>query len=351
MKTILIFILIAISAVYSQNVTEIDTAFYSGEIKLAGTLTIPASQANSPCVILLTGSGSQTRDEDIFGFKIFKTIADSLSRSGISVFRFDDRGTGNSEKGTAAATTADYAEDALASIDFIKSFSKFTKIGLLGHSEGGLASIIAASSSDEVEFIILMAGPTISGGDISLWQIKTLLKSEKLPKEDYDRKISLEKEIIKSVKDGRNPKELFPKLYNEGLKSYPDLPEEARERIPSDTLYAKLFASQTITALNNPWTKFFFSYSPDDDLEQIEIPVLALYGEKDMQVPARIDSVALADAAKVSGNENIKIIIFPSANHLFQKANTGLPDEYSKLPKKFIPGFLETIEKWIKNLK
>ncbi len=350
MRTIILLIMLSVSAIYSQNVNDIDTVFYNGKIKLAGTLSIPDNIKNPPCVILLTGSGRQTRDENIYGFKIFKIIADSLSRSGIAVFRFDDRGAGGSDIGETTATTADYAEDALAAVDFIKSFSKFDKIGLLGHSGGGMASIIAASSNDDVQFVILMAGPVISGGDVTLWQIKKLLKVKKVSRQDYMRKVALEKKIIQNVREGKNPETLYEPIFNEALKSYPELPENMRGRIKNDTLYAKLFASQTISSLNNPWTKFFFSYSPEDDLEQINVPILALYGSKDMQVPARIDSATLAQAAKVSGNTNVKIIVFPSANHLFQKAGSGLPEEYPNLPKKFIPGFLDSIKIWIKSL-
>ncbi len=351
MKFLLAILFTFASIVTPQNITNIDTLFHNGEIKLGGTLTIPNNIKNPPCIILLTGSGNQTRDEDIFGFKIFKQIADSLSAKGIAVFRFDDRGMGESSIGSGTTTTADYAEDALSAIDFMKSFKKFGKIGLLGHSEGGVASIIAASSSDEVDFIILMAGPTIGGGKVSLYQIELLLKKNNLPDSVINRKLELEREIIRNVKNGENPEKMFRPIFDEALKGYSRLPESVRKRFSNDTTYAKLYANQTVGSLKNPWVKFWFSYSPKDDLGQIECPILALYGGLDTQVPAKEDSVALRQATDFSGNKNIEVIIFPMANHLFQKATTGMPNEYSSLEKSFVPGFLDSIATWINRLK
>ncbi len=352
-KILLLLIVFSSTLIFAQSeFTSIDTAFYSNGSKLTGTLTLPRIKRKVPAVILLTGSGNQTRDEIIYGFPIFKTIAEYLSSNGIAAFRFDDRGTGGSEVGNSGGTTAEYAEDALAAFDFIRTFPEVNqnKVGLLGHSEGGMAAIIAGAASSEISFIVLMAGPTIAGSEITLKQISSLLSRKGVSESVRNEKLKLEKEIIELVKNQGNTEILYPKLFDEAIKSFKELPEATKKQFPSDSAYAKLFASQTIRTLNNPWTKFWFTYNPEDDLLSLSMPVLGVYGGKDMQVPAKADSTALRSASIESGNSKVKIVIFPNANHLFQKANTGMPDEYPDLPKKFVSGFLDTIAVWIKSL-
>jgi len=353
LKILLAVIILFSTVIFSQTeFTSIDTTFYSNGAKLAGTLTLPKIKEKMPAVILLTGSGSQTRDEMIYGFPIFKRIAEYLSSNGIAVFRFDDRGTGGSEVGDFGGTTADYAEDALAAFDFLQTLKIVDNnmIGFLGHSEGGMASIIAGASSPDIAFIILMAGPTIPGSEITLKQISNLLTRKGVSEKIKNEKLKLEKEIIEFVKDQGDPDTLYPKLFNEAVKNYTELPEATKKQITTDSAYAKIFATQTIKTLNNPWIKFWFTYNPKDDLTELSMPILGLYGGKDMQVPAKADSVALRNAAIESGNNKVKIVIFPDANHLFQNAKTGMPEEYPELPKQFVPNFLDSIVKWIKSI-
>lgn len=327
-----------------------DVTFYDGNIKLAGTLTVPDSIGKFPAVVLLTGSGKQNRNENIFGFKIFKIIADYLTNHQIAVLRFDDRGIGGSSASATPMTTADYAKDALAAINFLQKQKNilYNKIGLLGHSTGGLAGMIAASESDKVAFLVTMAGPAIPGRDIVLYQIKTLMKAKGFSKEKINEALKLQKKVNYIIKNNKNPETLKKDIVREVLQDLKTLPPEKRAQIKNDSAYAVSIAQQKIQTLKNPWIKYFFNYNPADAIEHIKCPVLALFGGLDMQVPVKLNEKPLITALEKAKNKNYKVVIFPDANHLFQKAKTGLPDEYSKLDKKFVSGFLSTIAVWIK---
>lgn len=323
--------------------------FFNDKIKLAGTLTLPDTVGKFPAIVLLTGSGAQNRDENIFGFKIFKIIADNLTNNGYAVLRFDDRGIGGSSTGETIATTADYAEDALSAIQFLKTQKNIDtkKIGLLGHSEGGLASIIAGSASDDVSFIILMAGPSVNGGDLVLCQMKTLLKSQGISKGIIDKKIKLEKRIISTIQNNKNLNNLKDNLFNAALDEVKLLPEKIRKNIKSDSAYAEQITESQLHSLSNPWIKFFFTYDPTNAIESLNCPILILFGGKDMQVPVKLNKKPFETALKNADNHNYKIVIFPNANHLFQSAKSGLPEEYKTLNKKFVPDFILTIVNWL----
>ena len=335
-----------------NNLISKEVLFYNGEIKLAGTLTLPDTIGKFPAVVLLTGSGQQNRDENIFGFKIFKIIAAHLAENGYAVLRFDDRGIGGSTTGETAATTAEYAEDGLSAIQFLKTQKNIIKdkIGLLGHSEGGLASIIAGSASEDVAFIILMAGPSVPGGDLVLYQLKTILKAQNISEKIIAKKLHLEKKLIAAIKNGEDLQKYKTDLYNAALDDIKLLPAEKRDEIKNDSAYAEKQTSAQLQTLKNPWLKFFITFNPASAIEDLNCPVLILFGGKDMQVPIELNKKPFERAFKNGGNNDYKIIVFPNANHLFQKAGSGMPDEYKTLDKKFVSGFVPAIVKWL-NLK
>jgi len=332
-----------------SNFVSKQVIFYNDKIRLAGTLTLPDTVGKFPAIVLLTGSGLQNRDENIFGFKIFKIIADNLTNSDYAVLRFDDRGIGGSTTGNTVATTADYAEDALSAIQFLKTQKNIIpqKIGLLGHSEGGLASLIAGSASNDVAFIILMAGPSVAGGDLVLYQMKILLKAKGTSQKIIDKKVNLEKKLISAIKNDEDLNKYKDNLFNSALNDIKLLPAENRANIKSDSTYAEQMAETQLRSLANPWVKFFFSYNPTNAIESLDCPLLILFGGKDMQVPVKLNKKPFETALKNADNHNYKIVVFPNANHLFQSAKSGLPEEYKKLDKKFVPDFISTIVNWL----
>jgi len=332
-----------------NNFISKEVVFYNGKIKFAGTLTLPDTIGKFPAVVLLTGSGQQNRDENIFGFKIFKIIAAHLTEDGYAVLRFDDRGIGGSTTGETTATTAEYADDGLSAIQFLKTQKNIIKdkIGLLGHSEGGLASVIAGSASEDVAFIILMAGPSVSGGDLILYQLKTILKAQNISEKIIAKKLRLEKELIAAIKRGEDLQKYKTDLYKSALDDIKLLPPEKRNKIKNDSAYAENQATAQLQALNNPWLKFFITFNPTSAIEELNCPVLILFGGKDMQVPIELNKKPFELAFKNGGDNDYKIIVFPNANHLFQKAGSGMPDEYKTLDKKFVSGFIPAIVKWL----
>ncbi len=329
--------------------SEDEVAFKSGRILLAGTLTIPKGTGPFPAVILLTGSGPQNRDEEIFGFKIFEKIADYLTRKGIAVLRYDDRGVGGSTGNTMQSTTEDFAGDALAAIEFLKKQNKINvkKIGFLGHSEGGIIAPLAAENSNDVAFMVLMSGSGVTGGDLLLEQQRRLLKSSNVPDSIITEDLALQKEINETLSAGRDINDIEKDIRAFTEKDYNNLSQEVKASIPDKEAYINSNVRSQIFTFNNPWFRYFIKYDPIPALEKVKVPVLMTFGELDLQVPADQNKPKMEEALRKGGNTNFKSIVFPKANHLYQEAITGSPGEYSQLPKEFVPGFLETIANWI----
>jgi hypothetical protein len=307
------------------------------DVTLAGTLTLPKKEGNYPVVILITGSGPQNRDEEILGHKPFLVISDYLTRNGIAVLRYDDRGVAQSKGDFKTATTADFASDVESAISYLKTRKEINvkKIGLIGHSEGGIIGPMVASKSKDVDFIVLLAGTGLSGDKLMLLQKK---KIEQAMGTD-------EKEISKG-------QEIFSGAYHMILKSDTD---EANLKNKLNTYFKQSFGNKlpeeqvnTITnSITTPWMIYFLKYNPAPTLEKVKCPVLAIDGEKDLQVPPE-NLIAIKTALKKGGNRNVTTKLFPNLNHLFQNCKTGLPGEYSKIEETFSPAALDEITNWIK---
>lgn len=318
-----------------------------------GTLTIPKENKSGvpgfPVVILISGSGPQDRNEEIVGFKIFGVIADHLSRNGIAVLRYDDRGVGESKgKSVNESTTMDFAGDVLAAVSYLKSRKEFHSIGLLGHSEGGIVAPIAASKSDDVQFIILMAGTGVKGIDILKEQSSLIMKAEKSSDEEIEGYLKMLDAIYNAVKDNKPLDAVKEEIRQSIIDNFDDLPKEQRKNIKDKEQYAKEVAEMTIAQFNSPWMKYFLTYDPSAALVKVTCPVYVLFGGKDLQVPAKQNEKPMIDALTKGGNQEFSVEIFPNANHLFQEAVTGAPTEYASLKKEFVPGFLDKITEWIK---
>ena len=328
---------------------EDEVAFKSGRILLAGTLTIPKEEKKYPAVILLTGSGPQNRDEEIYGFKIFQKIADYLTRRGIAVLRYDDRGVGGSTGNTMQSTTEDFAGDAQAAIDFLKKQKNIDpkKIGFLGHSEGAIIAPMVAANSNDVAFMVLMSGTGVNGGEVLLEQQKLILKASGVADSLINQNLELQKEINKALNNNKDLNDIRNDIQTFAEKDYETLSPDIKASIKDKKAYINSTVQSQIMVFNNPWFKYFINYDPAPALQKVKVPVLITFGELDLQVPVNQNKPKMEEALRLGGNNNFKSIIFPKANHLYQEAKTGSPGEYNELKKEFVPGFLETIADWI----
>lgn len=327
-----------------------EVTFFNDGNTFAGTITYPKGEGKYPAVVLITGSGAQNRDEDIYGFKIFKIIAEHLANKDIAVLRYDDRGVGGSKgKSVNESTTMDFAGDVAAAVELLKTkeYVNPMAIGLLGHSEGGIVAPIVAGKTN-IAYMILMAGTGVKGIDIIKEQSKLIMKSENATEDEISGYIVMLNLIYETlVKDG-NIKELEEQLEKNVSDSYDKMSPEEKSAIKNKDEYVKQTAKDAINQFGSKWMKYFLSYDPSYALEKTTIPVLMLFGGKDLQVPVGQNQKPMEDALKKAGNSNYTTLIYPDANHLFQEAGTGSPNEYPQLPKQFVPGFLDDITEWVK---
>ncbi len=314
-------------------------------ITLAGTLTIPDTGSSFPAVLLISGSGPQDRNETIFGHKPFLVIADYLTRRGIAVLRVDDRGVGGSTGNFAEATTKDFASDALAEVEYLKTRKEINpqKIGLIGHSEGGLIAPMVAVESPDIAFIVLMAAPGLTGEQILYKQSALIAKVNGATEKEISKELNLMKKlysIVKKVKDNTAASKELHKIY----ESYYESPGGKKKKESNN--YTQII-NQQIKVLTSPWFRYFLTYNPVPTLEKVKCPVLALDGGKDLQVPPKEDLQIIKKSLEKGGNKNFEIKEFPNLNHLFQPAKTGSPLEYSKIEETISPSVLKTISNWI----
>jgi len=317
-------------------------------ITLAGTLTLPQKEGVYPVVILISGSGPQNRDEELMGHKPFLVLADYLTKNGFAVLRYDDRGTALSKGNFKPATSADFASDAEAAMAYLKTRKEINpkKIGLIGHSEGGLIAPMIASKSKDVAFIVLLAGPGIPGDQLLLMQQNLIGKSAGMSDEDLHKSELINKKAFEIVNHSTSIEQLKTDLtvyLNQNLKDNPTT------KIPngmSNDEYVKLQVDQ----IAYPWMSYFIQYNPAPALEKVKCPVLALNGEKDLQVPSKVNLEAIRKALEKGGNKKGTIKELPSLNHLFQECETGAPSEYAKIEQTLSPKALVEIADWTKSI-
>jgi pimeloyl-ACP methyl ester carboxylesterase len=301
-------------------------------VTLAATLTIPPGKGPFPAVVLITGSGPQDRDEALLGHRPFLVLSDYLTRKGIAVLRADDRGVGKSTGSFGKATTADFATDTEAGVAYLKSRPEVDqrKIGLIGHSEGGVIAPMVAARNADVAFIVMMAGSGVPGDAIIVEQLRLIEEASGKSHEQAEKDADDEREVLALIKQEKNE----AVLENE-------LREKLAGRVPKAQLGA---AIQQATA---PWFRYFIAYDPAPALTKVKCPVLAINGEKDLQVPPKQNLPAIRKALAAGGNKNSEVDELPGLNHLFQTAKTGAPSEYSSIEETISPVALEMIATWI----
>jgi len=326
---------------FPYNVEELVFENTEDEILLSGTLTIPKGIDDFPIVVLISGSGVQNRDSEIFGHRPFLVLSDYLSKNGIAVLRFDERGVGKSEGTFKTATTFDFAKDVISAVNYIKKRNdiNYNRIGLVGHSEGGLTASIVASKLKEIDFIVLLASPAIRGDKLILSQQRAIGKVLGLEKLEIEKKQEINKKLFDLVVKIENDEVLkneISKLLQEVLND---------EEVKLNETDKENYVSNETEKLMSPWFRKFLTYEPKSTIKKLECNVLALSGSKDLQVlPKNIEILK----KMIRPKKLLSTKIFPNLNHLFQECKTGLPNEYSEINQTFSPVVMNFITNWIK---
>ncbi len=314
-----------------------------------GTLTIPSKTQAYPCVILVTGSGLQNRDEELFGHKPFKVIADYLTSNGIGVFRYDDRGWGEEtvDSSIINATTLDYAVDAVAAYQMLRKHPNIDKnnIGMLGHSEGGIIVSIAASENPDIKFIVLLAGTGLKGIDVLLQQNKAIMQKVDMPQHALDFQLSALKKIYSLTK-----KELMNSEINKRMDKFYDkkLSKIDKDKLKDIQFTSPAMRTQFNSQLTSPWMRTFLVLDPSDYLKKVKQPVFAINGTNDIQVLYQYNLPAIEKALKKAKNSHYQIYTAVGMNHLFQESTTGMIDEYSSIEQTISPVILLQLKDFIK---
>lgn len=348
-----------------------DVQFKDGDAVLSGTLTVPAGGAAGvgaasdpgsalgagsvstaderasartyPAVVLIHGSGPHDRDETIFSHKPFLLLADYLTRRGIVVLRYDKRGCGKSTGNIKAATTKDFSDDALAAVEFLKTRAEVdeSRIGLIGHSEGGVIAPCVAGQSSDVHFIVLMAASALPGDQILLSQVRALSRDSS--KAELAKNLEIASStyaILKAEPDNAKAVEQI-----KAMRKRLGAPEYTSSGQLQQAAQQELNAG--LPAMTSAWYRYFISFDPREALAKVKCPVLALNGELDSQVPASQNLAAIKSSLEAGGNKNLTVVTLPGLNHLFQHCKSGLPGEYASIEETISPSVLKQIGDWI----
>jgi pimeloyl-ACP methyl ester carboxylesterase len=319
---------------YSEEIKFKNT---ESEIVLSGTLTLPKEDGKFPAVVLISGSGPQNRDEELLGHKPFLVLADYLTKNGIAVLRFDDRGTAESTGDFKNSTTFDFATDVEYAVKYLQTRKEINKrnIGLIGHSEGGLIAPIVASRNKDIDFIILMAGPALRGDKLLLLQKHKIETQMGISKQvvDYNQQVFAGAyDIILNTNLEKSA--VSDSLPNYFVASYGNaLPEDQKTAI--------------INQLSSPWMIDYIRLDPAVYLDKVRCPILAINGSKDIQVPSKENLQIIENIKKKSGNAEIEIRELENLNHLFQECKTGAISEYGTIEQTISPIALQAMFNWI----
>lgn len=325
----------------------------NNNIVLSGTLTLPDKKAPFPAVILISGMGPNDRDYTMADHKLFLVLADYLTRHGIAVLRYDKRGVGKST-GTfnTSLTSKDFANDVLAAIGYIKKRKEIDpkKIGLIGHSEGGMIAPMVAEKSTDIAFIILLAGALATSIDSNIAHVSMQLRADGATEDmiAIDQKIRrMLLEIIMHEDDHAIAAEKLHQAIENYLNNLTQVQVHETEKLPF--AIKKTNAEDIIAIFNSPWYRYFLSYNPISTLQKITIPVLAINGDRDFISSPDIILPIVSQALQKASNTNYKIIKLPNLNHWLQTCKTGALAEYGTSEETMAPQVLQIITQWIKD--
>ncbi|MBC9798238.1 alpha/beta hydrolase family protein [Sinomicrobium weinanense] len=325
----------------SENITFKNS---KDNITFSGTLALPGKEGRFPAVILISGNGKNNRNSEFGNHKPFLDISNHFIKNNIAVLRYDKRGVGKSEGNFDAANSFDFAEDVKAALNYLLTRQDIQKnnIGLVGHSEGGLIAPIVAATSENVAYIVSLAGPSIPGNRILLSQQKALAEVRGIGKDKIKRSQKINREAFEIVNRYTNDSILKVKM----LAYIRDISQGDPDK-PKDITFDEYVNAQVKNILR-PWMVNFLRYNPQEYIKQVTCPVLALNGSKDLQVLAKENLPRWKAILEKSGNKNVTIKEISNLNHQFQTCKTGLPEEYEKLNESFSPIVMEEMVKWIK---
>ena len=314
---------------------------------LAGTLTMPTTPGPHRAVVMITGSGPQSRDEPVMNHRPFLVWADALTRLGIAVLRYDDRGVGASTGNFNEARTADLARDVEAAVDYLRSRKEIDnqRIGLIGHSEGGMiAPMVAVSRPKDVSFIVLLAAPGLRGDSILVMQNEIISRRSHTPDSIREATVQLNRSLFALLVPPTTDEEALRQSLAEVLRGAffdgplaPPMPHEQVE----------LAINQEMEMLTAPWMRDFLRYDPAPMLSRVQCPVLAVQGSEDVQVPAAANLPIVEKALTLHGNKEVTVKEFPGLNHMLQHCQTCLPDEYGEIRETVSPEVLQFVGEWI----
>ena len=330
---------------YPYDEEEVFFENESDDVRLAGTLTKPKSAGPFPAVVLISGSGPQNRDEELMGHKPFLILSDYLTRQGLAVLRYDDRGTAESTGSFGTATSVDLANDVQAAVDFLKKREDIDNenIGLAGHSEGGLIAPMLATETGNVAFIVLMAGPGLPGDEILRLQGTLLARAGGMAEPMLKQMEMVNSRLYAAAKEA--PDDQVKTSLEEEIASI-------KQDVDASTLTALGLSpdreGQIIQQLSSPWFQYFLRYDPVPTLKKVKVPTLSVIGAKDLQVPAPKNTEAIKAAFTGDHAELLTAEILPDLNHLFQTADTGAMSEYGQIEETMSPIALSKIGDWIK---
>jgi len=311
-------------------------------VRLAGTVIVPQGAGPFPAVVFVTGSGPQDRDETMLGHHPFLVMADYLARHGIASLRYDDRGYAKSTGNFGAATSADFADDAEAAVRFLAGVSGIAhdRVGIIGHSEGGLIGPMIAARTRDVAFLVLLAGPGLRGDSLTPLQLRRIAAAGGEAPAQIEARVAINGKLLRAVVDAKDSADAVAKLGVIKQQIIAQIPEAQR------ALTAARF-DQAVPTLTAPWMRFFLPYDPRPALEKVHVPVLALGGSLDTQVPAKENLGEIDAALRRGGNRDYRVVELPQLNHLFQTATTGAPSEYATIDETISPRVLDLVTSWI----
>lgn len=324
-----------------------EVTFETGDIQLAGTVTMPRGEGPFPAVVLISGSGPQDRDGATEGFvpgyRPSRDLAEHLAERGIASLRYDERGVGESTGFHVTASTADLARDAEAAFAFLRNREETDpkRVGLLGQSEGANIVALIAARNPDVAFAISLAGPAVSGHEILLAQSEHGFRESGLSGEELEAAMDGVRGQYDLVLNERwDELEAMMRQVLPGQLEAMSPEERAELGTPEEII------AEEITRLRN-WVHFFLTYDPATAWSRVRVPVLAIFGGVDVQVTVEQNRASLEEALRRAPTDDWTVRVFPDANHLFQKAETGNPDEYFRLPPQIAPEVLATVSSWI----
>ncbi|WP_419862955.1 alpha/beta hydrolase family protein [Candidatus Poriferisodalis sp.] len=325
-----------------------DVTFTNSDIVLAGQVTLPDGDGPHPAVVLISGSGDQTRDVDVAGFRVFAALAEELATIGIASLRYDDRGIGGSSGDGLQATIEDRAADVAAAVDLLVSRDDIDakRIGLIGHSEGGMVAPLAASRSGRVAFVALLAAPAVPRPELLEAQLE-LLELSGMSQDQIEQYQAAQHMAFEAISTGQGWEDVERALRALARQQVQELPEQSRQALGDLDEYIDVVVSQDMTAWQSPWFVSTLQHDSAAAIAALDVPVLALFGELDTQVRAGPNASAVSEAIAASDVPSYAIGTVLGANHLFQAATTGSPDEYDLLRPEFAADFLAFLLPWL----